>query len=92
MKPDTRTAMVRLIDQIRAALPFDAPGSRDCRDDCRVCAPKLLDFLESELEGWEQRLAAGERPDFGDLNRLARSARRVHRALAREGLLDSDQG
>ncbi|HEB96851.1 MAG TPA: hypothetical protein ENI96_10535 [Sedimenticola thiotaurini] len=86
-KPDTRTAMARLIGEIRAALPFDAPETRYCGDDCRFCAPKLLAYLESELEEWEQRLADGGRPDFGDLNRLARSARRIHRALQRNGLL-----
>ena len=86
-KPDTRTAMARLIGEIRTALPFDAPESQLCGDDCRGCTPKLLGYLETELEAWEQRLADGGRPDFGDLNRLARSARRIHRTLQRNGLL-----
>lgn len=87
MKPDTRTAMETLIRQIRLTLPFADRQARLCGDDCQLCSLKLLDYLEMELESWEQRLARGDRPDFGDLNRLARSARRIQRALQRNGLL-----
>ncbi len=88
-KPDTRTAMDLLIRRIRQALPFEDRAARLCSDDCRICSLKLLDYLEQELEGWEQRLARGERPDFGDLNRLADSGRKVRRALQAGGLLPS---
>ena len=76
-----------LIGQIRNTLLFDNRAARLCSDDCQICSLKLLDYLEQELEGWQQRLAQGDHPDFGDLTRLAESARRIHRALEESGLL-----
>lgn len=87
MKPDTRTAMRQLIAQVRAAIPFDLPEAQRCAEHCQGCAQKLLGYLESELEGWEQRLDAGERPNFDDLARLARTGKKVHAVLVRNGLL-----
>ena len=87
MKPDTRTAMQQLIVQVRASIPFDAPET--CSDSCRGCSQKLLEFLDTELESWESRLAEGESPTFGDLQRLARQSRKVFEALQRNGLIDT---
>jgi len=91
MKPDTRSAMRELIGQIREAMPFDLPQARVCAGPCEGCSVKLLDYLESELEGWEHRLDDGEQPTFGDLSRLAKSARKIHKVLAANGLLTYDQ-
>jgi hypothetical protein len=88
VKPDTRTAMGTLIGQIRAAIPFDLPEGSVCLDSCDGCSMKLLEFLESELEGWERRLEQGEQPNFGDLSRLAGTARKIHRVLERNGLVE----
>jgi hypothetical protein len=87
MKPDTRTAMGRLLAQVRAAIPFEAPQSRVCTGACDGCSRKLLDFLEGELDDWERRLAAGESPTLGDLSRLARTSRKVYAVLERNGLV-----
>ncbi|MEA3643546.1 MAG: hypothetical protein VBE63_26985 [Lamprobacter sp.] len=87
MKPDTRTAMHALIAQVRETLPFDAPAAQVCGGDCQGCSLKLLDYLNGELCGWEQRLEAGETPNFGDLSRLAETSRKVYAALQKNGLL-----
>lgn len=87
MKPDTRTAMQQLIRQVRASIPFDAPSAHVCSDNCRGCSVKLMEFLDTELEGWESRLADGEQPTFGDLQRLAQQSRRVFSVLERNGVL-----
>ncbi|SDX21188.1 hypothetical protein [Thiocapsa roseopersicina] len=87
MKPDTRTAMQRLIEEVRAAIPFDAAQARVCSGDCSGCSQKLLDYLEGELAAWEQRLAEGDRPSLADLSRLAKTARKIHRVLVRNGIL-----
>lgn len=51
---------------------------------------KLLNYLESELDDWESRLAAGERPGLVDLSRLIRSSRKIARALHKAGLMPND--
>jgi len=80
--------MRQLIDQIRGALPFDLPEARVCSGPCEGCSMKLLEFVETELESWEQRLDQGETPNFGDLSKLARTARKVHRVLLDNGLAE----
>lgn len=86
MKPDTSTAMRDLIAQVRHALPFDLPEARVCDGPCKGCSHKLLDYLESELEDWELRLAQGEQPGLLELSRLAKTSRKVHRVLSKNGL------
>lgn len=89
MKPNTQTAMRDLIRQVRTAIPFDVPAARDCPDLCKGCTPKLLDLLDMELGDWERRLAAGETPTFGDIDRLAKMSRRIYKVLQSNGLLPS---
>jgi hypothetical protein len=83
MKPDTRQAMRRMLQQIEQHFSLPPSAGRQCGDgdDCRVCSLKLLEFLDSEVEQWRQRLEQGERPDFGDLARLEQRARKIDRAL-----------
>ncbi len=81
MKPDTSSAMRRLIDQVRTEIPFDLPEETICSGDCRGCAKKLLEFLDAELSDWECRLDAGEVPLLGEVQRLGRCCRKVHIAL-----------
>jgi hypothetical protein len=85
-KPDTRNAMRQLIEQIRAAIPFDLAENEICGDSCQGCSSKLLIYLETELDEWEIRLADGVIPNFGDLDRLAGKSRKIYRALAQNGL------
>ncbi len=87
MKPDTTMAMRQLIAQIRSSIPFDTPESTLCSDHCRICSKKLLEFLASELEGWEYMLRQGQVPNFGDLSRLERVGRKVYSALKKMGFV-----
>ncbi|WP_254276876.1 hypothetical protein [Halomonas sp. 3H] len=88
-RPDIRTAMLNLIQEIRTQVPFDTPEASLCRGPCKGCSKKLLEFLDTELEEWEGRLEEGEVPRFGDLTRLERLARKVLAALRRNGLIAS---
>ena len=86
MKPDTRTAMADLITQVRAAIPFDSAVTELCADSCDGCSVKLLEFLGAELDNWQYRLDQGEIPSLGDLDKLARSSRKIYRVLQKNGV------
>lgn len=79
--------MQQLIDEVRTTFPFDLPRANVCSDDCRGCSLKLLQFLESELDDWERRLADGERPGLAELSRLMRTSRKVGRVLEKADLM-----
>lgn len=87
-KPDSATAMRLLIAEVRDAVPFDMPEAQVCEGTCDGCSVKLLEFLAGELDGWEVRLDAGERPGFKELSRLAKTSRKVYSVLARNGLVE----
>jgi hypothetical protein len=89
MKPDVTTTMRDLIGEARERFPFDTPEAQICRGPCQACSVKLLGFLEDELDGWERRIASGERPGLAELSRLLRTLRKVARALAADGLMTS---
>lgn len=78
--------MQDLIAEIRRTLPFDAAEAQVCQGPCDGCSLKLLNFLESELEGWQQRLDEGEKPGFKELSGLLKIARKVQRVIERNGL------
>lgn len=84
-KPDATTAMRQLIARVRATLPFQRPEAQVCAGPCHGCSLKLLEFLDTELSDWEQRLDQGERPGLAELSQLIRTSRRVARALAKSG-------
>ena len=79
--------MRNLIAEIRDRLPFDAPEAQICSDPCRGCSIKLLDYLQSELEAWEQRLDAGEKPGLADLSNLEKKGRKIYRTLRENQLV-----
>jgi hypothetical protein len=76
-RPDSVTAMRDLIAEIRRTLPFDKPEAQICTDPCRGCSIKLLDYMQAELENWEARLDAGEKPGLADLSSLARKGKKI---------------
>lgn len=78
--------MGRLILQIRETIPFDLGDEQLCGDGCEGCSSKLLIYLESELDGWEEKLADGITPTLGDLDRLAKQGRKILRVLQRNGV------
>lgn len=79
--------MRNLIAEIRNRLPFDKPEAQICSDPCRGCSIKLLDYMQSELEAWEQRLDAGEKPGLADLSRLEKKGRKIYRKLRENQLV-----
>lgn len=86
-KPDTQIAMRKLIADIRSAIPFDTPQEKLCNGPCTGCAKKLLDYLDMELEEREAEINAGHIPGLGELNRLKKSAVKIHSALIKNGLI-----
>ena len=88
MKPDRTTAMRQLIQQIRVNIPFDLPEANMCSGKCNGCSQKLLDYLDTELEDWEYRMDADELPDFGEINRIAKTSKKIYKVLQRNGLVD----
>ncbi|RTE65441.1 hypothetical protein EH243_12300 [Amphritea opalescens] len=88
-KPDTDIAMRKLIADIRTAIPFDTPMKDLCNGPCTGCSKKLLDYLDTELEERETALNSGYKPDFGDLNRLKKTALKIHGVLIKNGLMDT---
>jgi hypothetical protein len=81
MKPNTQDAMRQLIQQIKQAMPFDLPESQICSGICIGCAKKLLEYLTIELDTWEARLDAGEVPTLGDVEKLAKSSKKIYRVM-----------
>lgn len=79
--------MRQLIAQVREAIPFDLNDEQICAESCQGCSSKLLSYLESELDTWESKLADGVIPTFGDLDRLAKQGRKIHRLLQQNGLV-----
>jgi hypothetical protein len=80
--------MGELIERIRSEIPFGLPEEVLCGDSCQGCSSKLLIYLETELDEWETKLAAGTVPNFGDLRSLAEKGRKIAQALHQNGLLD----
>jgi hypothetical protein len=91
MKPDRPTAMRTLIQQVRTAMPFDLPEANLCSGKCNGCSQKLLDYLDTELIDWEYRLQSGEVPDFGEINRIAKTSKKIYRVMKKNGLAN-DKG
>jgi hypothetical protein len=87
MKPNTILAMYNLIKQIKSSIPFDLDKTDACPDSCRGCSVKLIDFLEVEIKDWEFRLVNNETPNFKDLDKLAKTAKKIHRVLINNGLI-----
>jgi len=89
MKPDTRTAMQNLIDEVRSTIPFDAPEAAICADDssCQGCSMKLLEYLSMELDSWQHKLDEGEVPNLGDLARFGNTCKKIYKTLDRNGLI-----
>ncbi|HFD87830.1 MAG TPA: hypothetical protein ENJ35_09170 [Gammaproteobacteria bacterium] len=87
MKPDTRAAMSNLIDEIAKAMPFGASNEDLCAPSCSGCSIKLLEHIDMELSDWKRRLDEGDIPTFGDLQQLAKTAKKVYAVLDRNGVV-----
>jgi len=87
VKPNTTQAMRNLIAQIKDTLPFDSVDSDFCSDTCSGCSLKLVDFLAVEIDQWEYKLDNNEIPTLNDLNKLAKTAKKIHKVLDKNNLL-----
>lgn len=83
MKPDTRTAMQHLLDEIRIALPLEADQAQLCEGTCIGCPKKLTEYMDSEVEQWQATLDQGGKPSLADLNALGKTAKKIHTSLWR---------
>ena len=90
-KPRTTEAMRNLIVEVRTALPLDVSPDEICTDECRGCSIKLIEYIAMEMDNWEYRLDGGVIPTFGDLDKLARSCKRIYQALLKNGLVSECQ-
>lgn len=88
MKPDTSTAMHNLIDEVRSTMPFGAGEAQLCADSCNGCSLKLLEFLEMELQDWEQKLQNGVQPSFGDVHKMGKTCKKIYMVLKKNGLVE----
>ncbi|MCO4758931.1 MAG: hypothetical protein KC477_12990 [Oceanospirillaceae bacterium] len=89
-KPDTATAMNNLIGQVREAIDFNMPISRLCDGPCTGCSKKLLEFLDTELEEWEYKLSQNESPNFGDIQALAKTSKKIYTVLKKNGIVEEE--
>ena len=80
--------MRELIAQIKRSLPFDDIDSSFCSDTCRGCSVKLIDFLAMEMSDWEYKLDQGKAPNFKDIIKLAKTAKKIHAVLLKNNLID----
>jgi hypothetical protein len=88
MKPNTSTAMQNLINEVRATMPFGAGEAQLCADSCNGCSLKLLEFLDMELQDWEQKLQDGVQPSFGDVHKMGKTCKKIYMVLKKNGLVE----
>jgi len=77
-----------LIKQIQTVLPFDKPEHEICEGKCTGCPKKMLEYMGSELDHHQCQLDNDETPTLGELNDLVRIAKKVHRNMARNNLVN----
>ena len=71
-------------------MPFELPEANLCSGKCNGCSQKLLDYLDTELEDCEYRLKDNEAPDFGDIQRIAKTSKKIYKVMQRNGLVDEN--
>ena len=87
MQPNTAKAMQKLIQNIKQCLPFEAPDVHLCSGLCLGCPKKVMAFLEDEVAAWEQALENGQMPTLGDIQQLAKTAKKIHKLMVKNQLM-----
>jgi len=87
MKPDAKTAMTLLLQQINDSFPFAMPEAEICAGKCTGCPKKVLEYLSSEVDYYQAQLDDQQTPLLGDISRLALVAKKSYRSLARNKLV-----
>ena len=92
MKPKTTVVMFNIIQQVRATFPLAMTEQELCAETCGYgCPKKLLEYIDMEITDWEQRLANGEIPNFGDIQKLSKTSRNIYRILEKNNLVNTDK-
>ncbi|MFC1749068.1 hypothetical protein ACFL2V_09710 [Pseudomonadota bacterium] len=80
--------MSDIIREIKETFPFSMTEDELCAETCRYgCAKKLMEYLYMEITEWEQRLASGEIPNFGDIQNITQTAKKIHKVLEKNNLV-----
>ena len=91
MKPKTEVVMTDIIQQIKAAFPFDMSEEEMCAVTCsHGCPRNLLEYIHAEITEWEQRLENGETPNFRDIQKLAKTSKKIYKILEKNDLIDNE--
>ena len=87
MKPNTTQAMQTLIADIKQGLPFDAPEAQLCSGLCVGCPKKVMAYMEDEVLACEQALNNGQVPSLGEVQQLAKTAKKVHKVMVKNEVM-----
>ena len=88
MKPRTDVVMADIIHKIKDTFPISLSEEELCGDTCmHGCALKLLDYLYMEVTGWEECLENGEIPNFKDIQKIAKTSKKIYKALEKNNLV-----
>lgn len=79
--------MMQLIIEVRSAIPFDKPEAELCVGSCHGCPKKLIEYLDTELTDWSERLGRSEDPLLGDVDRLGRAAKKIYKVLQKNKVI-----
>lgn len=92
-KPDRKTAMLHIIEQVKLEFPLYESESFVCGPDgnCQGCPKKLLELVDTELSYWEAAITNGQIPQFDDIRRFGKLCTNVKRSLVRNGVLEKYQ-
>lgn len=92
MKPKTDIVMADIIQQIKEAFPFDISEEAMCADTCSYGCPKtLLEYIHAEITEWEHRLENGDIPNFRDIQKLAKTSKKIYKILEKNHLIDVNE-
>ena len=87
MKPQRTQAMQQLIEAVRKTFPFEDADANICTGQCNACSMKLLEYLDTELDDWEYKLKQGETPSFGEINKMAKTSKKIYKVLDKNNLV-----
>ena len=81
--------MSNIIQQIKETFPFEISEEEMCAETCSHGCPKnLLEYIHLEITEWEQRLEKGETPNFGDIQKLSKTGKKIYTVLQKNDLVD----
>lgn len=87
-KPSTGIAMRLLISEIRHQVPFNVPQATLCLGPCEGCSKKLIEYLDDQLCDWQGKLEQGITPNLGEIQTLAKRARKIRQVLVKNGFIN----